>query len=205
MCPWHPMVGRELASLAKWLTFRCQWETLAQRTGLASGIYACTHMWICTTTYVPNVHPPSSQRVANWILAWRCYYTRNHIRRYSAGRKCYSGVCVWSGSNIVAEKTASETSRVTIIMWVVVWTPDTCDRMGTGKRLACFRWSLRSELGWKHPRNYRAYRKVELEIMSPFTLLQDHSEKAVWAAVSMRIRYIFTCDIVSFIIEYIVW
>lgn len=44
---------------------------------------------------------------------------------------------------------------------------------------------------------------VELEIMSPSTLRQRHSEKAVWAAFSMRIRYIFIGGIVNFIIEYI--
>lgn len=44
---------------------------------------------------------------------------------------------------------------------------------------------------------------VELEIMSPSTLRQRHSEKAVWTAFSMKIRYIFIGGIVNFIIEYI--
>lgn len=46
-------------------------------------------------------------------------------------------------------------------------------------------------------------KNVELEMKSPSTLLQYHSEKAAWAAFTVRIRYLLICDIVNFIIEYI--
>lgn len=54
-----------------------------------------------------------------------------------------------------------------------------------------------------HETTGHKWKNFELEIVSPSTLLQHHFEKAVWAAFSMRIRYIFICDSVNFIIEYI--
>jgi hypothetical protein len=47
-------------------------------------------------------HPTKSSQL-NFSL--ECYSTRNYIKRYSAGRKCDSCACIWSGSSIMDERT----------------------------------------------------------------------------------------------------